>query len=162
MIPHLLLETQHPAVNITSNGNQLPRFASLKAHRVNVRVGPDKNKYNILWSYTKEGLPVEIIQEYDNWRRIRDSDGDSGWIHNALLSKQRTVIITPWQKDKSGLSPMRKEPSDQAKIVAHIESGVIGKIRQCTGIWCQIEIEKRHGWLKQIQLWGVSPGEKIF
>jgi len=146
---------------IGPSGLPLPRFVSLKSNRVNVRVGPDQSKYAIAWSYRRQGLPVEIIQEYDNWRRIRDSDGDMGWVNQALLSGRRTVIIAPWQKDKSQLQPLRRKAADDAALVAQVEPGVVGRVRQCDGQWCELEMGDSRGWLKQEQLWGVYPHEKI-
>jgi len=147
--------------DIGPSGLPLPRFASLKSNRVNVRVGPDQSKYAVAWSYRRQGLPVEIIQEYGNWRRIRDSDGDLGWVNQALLSGRRMVVTVPWQKDKNQLQSMRKKPAADAVLIAQVEPGVIGKIRQCNGEWCELEMGKSRGWLKQDQLWGVYPGEKI-
>src|SRR5687768_7204699 len=67
-----------PAAKPAGTGLPVPRFVSLKAGRVNVRIGPGE-AYKIAWVFTRPGLPIEIIQEYDTWRRIRDSDGTVGW-----------------------------------------------------------------------------------
>ncbi|MDD9332164.1 MAG: SH3 domain-containing protein, partial [Bartonella sp.] len=67
------------------SGLPLPRFASIKSARVNMRVGPGNN-YPIIFTYQKQGLPIEIIQEYDQWRKVRDAEGDEGWIYQSLLS----------------------------------------------------------------------------
>ena len=82
---------------VGKSGLQVPRFVSLKAGRVNVRVGPGED-YKIAWVFTRTGLPIEVIQEYDTWRRIRDSDGAVGWVFNSLLSGKRTAVVTPWSK----------------------------------------------------------------
>jgi SH3-like domain-containing protein len=81
------------------SGLPLPRFVSLKSGRVNSRIGPGVT-YAVDWMYLKAGLPMEIIQEYDNWRRVRDSDGAEGWINQSLLSGKRTAIAAPWQRGK--------------------------------------------------------------
>src|ERR1700751_5997914 len=81
------------------SGLPLPRFVTLKSKRVNLRVGPS-NDYAVAWLYLKAGLPVEIIQEYDNWRQIRDSDGTEGWVSQALLSGNRAAIAAPWMRGK--------------------------------------------------------------
>lgn len=146
--------------NVGPSGLPLPRFVSIKPARVNVRVGPGRN-YSVIFSYQKQGLPVEITQEYDQWRKIRDSDGDEGWVYQSLLSGNRTAMITPWQKDKSKLAPLRHQPTDNASLAAEIEPGVIGSIHQCDGKWCELDIGHTRGWIAQDQLWGAYPGEKI-
>jgi SH3-like domain-containing protein len=83
-----------PAVTMGKSGLPLPRFVSLKAGRVNVRVGPGED-YKVAWVFTKSQLPVEVIQEFDTWRRIRDSDGQMGWVFHSLLSAKRTAVVTP-------------------------------------------------------------------
>ena len=76
--------TQEASQNVGPSGLPLPRFVSIKPARVNVRVGPGRN-YTVVFSYQKQGLPVEITQEYDQWRKIRDSEGDEGWVYQCLL-----------------------------------------------------------------------------
>ena len=83
------------------SGLPLPRFVSLKSGRVNSRIGPGVN-YSVDWMYMKPGLPMEIIQEYDTWRRVRDADGAEGWINQSLLSGRRTGIAAPWQTRQGG------------------------------------------------------------
>ena len=84
-------------------GLPIPRFVSLKAKAVNLRVGPGK-KYAIEWHYKKRGLPVEVIQEFDRWRRVRDADGATGWVLHSLLSAKRTAVIAPWDHHVANLS----------------------------------------------------------
>ncbi|MFT4320355.1 SH3 domain-containing protein [Bartonella bacilliformis] len=146
--------------NVGPSGLPLPRFVSIKPARVNVRVGPGSN-YAIVFTYQKKGLPIEIIQEYDQWRKIRDAEGDEGWVYQSLLSGKRTAITIPWQKDKTKRLMLRKTPTDNAPLVAEVEPNIIGNIRQCNGHWCELSIGKARGWLHQTQLWGIYPGEKI-
>ena len=75
-----------------STGLPLPRFVSLAAERVNVRFGPGK-QYPVNWMFARQGLPVEIIEEFDTWRKIRDHDGEEGWVHSSLLSSRRTIMV---------------------------------------------------------------------
>ena len=86
------------------SGLPLPRFVSLKSGRVNSRIGPGVN-YPVDWLYLKSGLPMEITQEFDTWRRVRDSDGSEGWINQSLLSGKRTGIAAPWQRGKESADP---------------------------------------------------------
>jgi len=80
-------------------GLALPRFVSLKSKSVNLRVGPGR-KYAITWRYQRRGLPVEVIQEFDQWRRIRDADGVTGWVLHSLLSAKRTAVVAPTEKNQ--------------------------------------------------------------
>ena len=142
------------------SGLPLPRFVSLKASRVNLRIGPGRN-YSVDWMYLKAGLPMEIVQEYDNWRRVRDAEGTEGWINQSLLSGNRTAITAPWQKGKSTLIPLLAEPAESARVVARLEPGVIGAIEACNGQWCEMRVGKYEGWVSQALIWGAYPGERV-
>jgi SH3-like domain-containing protein len=145
-----------------ASGLPVPRFVSLKPARVNLRIGPGRD-YPVSWLFMKAGLPVEIIQEYDNWRRIRDADGTEGWVYQSLLSGKRTAITAPWRKKDKGdgdkMVAMRREASETAGVAAEIEPGVMGTVRECTGQWCRMDAGGVRGWIKQSDLWGVYPGE---
>lgn len=142
------------------SGLPLPRFVSLKSGRVNSRIGPGVN-YAVDWLYLKPGLPMEIIQEYDNWRRVRDADGAEGWVNQSLLSGRRTAIAAPWQKGKDAKIDLFDGPSDQARVVAIVEPGAIGIIRSCDGKWCEMAFGGQVGWISQSQVWGAYPGELV-
>jgi len=143
-----------------ASGLPLPRFVSLKSGRVNSRIGPGIN-YAVDWMYLKPGLPMEIIQEYDNWRRVRDADGAEGWINQSLLSGRRTGIAAPWQRGKDAQIPLLAQPEQGAGTVAVLEPGVIGTIRACNGEWCEMSFDGHTGWLSQSLVWGAYPGETI-
>ena len=78
----------------------LPRFASLKTDRVNLREGPSKD-HATKWVYQRAGLPVEITAEFEIWRRFRDSQGTEGWVLHSLLSGRRTALVTPSKKNEN-------------------------------------------------------------
>ncbi len=103
------------------SGLPLPRFVTLKSKRVNLRIGPGTD-YAASWMYLKAGLPVEIIQEYDNWRQIRDADGTEGWVNQSLLSGSRAAIAAPWMKGKgrSVYVNMRRDALPSASVVAKL------------------------------------------
>jgi SH3-like domain-containing protein len=149
-----------PGTSVGPSGLPLPRFVSLKASRVNLRIGPGLN-YAIDWMYLKSGLPMEIIQEYDNWRRVRDADGTEGWINQSLLSGERTGVVTPWQRGKAALVPLRAEADNESRLVAEVEPGAIGTISMCNGDWCRMDFGAARGWLRQSAVWGAYPGETI-
>lgn len=147
--------------SVGKSGLPLPRFVSLKAKRVNMRVGPGRD-YKVEWLYTKRGLPLEILQEYGNWRKIRDSEGSEGWILQSLLSGQRTALVTPWKKDDpSKLISLKSEPSAQADEIAKLEPGVLARIENCMNGWCELKAQKIRGYAEQNQLWGVYPDETL-
>lgn len=142
------------------SGLPLPRFVSLKSGKVNSRIGPGIN-YAVDWLYMKPGLPMEVIQEYDNWRRVRDADGSEGWVLQSLLSGRRTGIAAPWQKGKETTIELKAQPQDSARVVAIVEPGAIGTIRNCDGKWCEMSFGGRAGWMAQSQVWGAYPGELV-
>ncbi len=140
------------------SGLPIPRFVSLKPSDTPMREGPSKD-HRIKWLFKKEGVPVEIIAEFENWRRVRDSEGDDGWVFHSRLSGRRTAQINPRLKDKT-IAVYGKD-SDSAAVVARLEPGVIGNVEQCTGRWCRVSGDGFEGWIQQDRLWGVYPGERI-
>jgi SH3-like domain-containing protein len=141
-----------------SSGLPLPRFVSLKAHKVNVHVGPGKT-YEVKWRYQRAGLPVEITGEYENWRRVRDSDGTEGWVYHSLLSGRRTAVLTLRAKDD--YFPLRSKPKEESAVTAQLQSGVQANVKRCTGGWCRLQGEGFDGWVPQERLWGVYPNEPV-
>ena len=130
----------------------IPRFVTLGTDEVNVRTGPGL-RYPIKVIIRKDGLPVEIIREFDVWRQIRDVDGDEGWVHKSMLSGKRTVII------KGAVQALLKKPASDAKPVARLEPGVIADLEKCAGQWCYIDVASYDGWMKRENLWGVYASE---
>lgn len=143
-----------------ASGLPLPRFVSLKSRRVNMRIGPSTD-FPVSWMYMQSGVPVEIIQEYENWRRIRDADGTEGWVNQALLSGERTGVAAPWMRSRSEgvYVNMRREPQNSAEITARLEPGVMLRIGECNGTWCRADTEGAKGWVSQAEIWGAYPGE---
>lgn len=146
------------AVEVNPDGLPVPRFVSVKADRVAVRDGPDKN-HDISWIYTRVGWPVEITAEFEDWRRIRDSDGSEGWVYHSLLSGKRMAAVQ--LKAKTGLASLYDKPDTASPVLARLQVGVLGTVKHCTGTWCEISGKGFDGWIQQTELWGVYPGEKI-
>jgi SH3-like domain-containing protein len=136
----------------------LPRFASLKTDRVNLREGPSKD-HATKWVYQRAGLPVEITAEFEIWRKVRDSEGAEGWMLHSLLSGRRTALVTPSRKGED--AKVFARPSESADLAATLQSGVIVNIRTCDGVWCLIDGEGFKGYIEQVKLWGAYPNEKI-
>lgn len=140
----------------SASGLPLPRFVSLKSGKANVRVGPDTD-YDVKWTYVRRGLPVEIFEEYGNWRRIRDWSGEDGWIFAPMLSGRRTALVEPW----TGGKPARLRSGPGGAIMAVLEPGVALKLRACDGKWCKAATSSLSGFVRQSLLWGVYPGESF-
>jgi SH3-like domain-containing protein len=136
----------------------LPRYASLKTDRVNLREGPSKD-HPTKWVYERAGLPVEITAEFEIWRKVRDSEGVEGWVLHSLLSGRRTALVTPNKTGEN--SKIYARPSESADLAATLQSGVIVNIRNCDGAWCLIDGDGFKGYIQQVRLWGVYPNEKI-
>ncbi len=150
--------TEAMAAVVGPSGLPLPRFVSLKSGRVNLRIGPGRD-YPVQWLYLKPGLPVEIVQEYDNWRRIRDADGTEGWVLQTLLTGKRTALTASWGANQNGMVGLYGNKDDGAAKVADMEPGVMGKIAGCDGVWCNFESAGYDGYVKQTEIWGAYPGE---
>ncbi|WP_019905805.1 SH3 domain-containing protein [Methylobacterium sp. 77] len=148
-----------------ATGLPLPRYASLKTDRVNLREGPSKD-HRTLWVFQRAGLPIEIVAEFETWRRIRDSEGTEGWVLHSLLSGRRTSIVTA-SKSADTAIPLHARADDGSGVEAKLQAGVIGSVKSCTGSWCRVVVALPQksgdvdGYIRQDRLWGVYPNEKI-
>jgi len=147
----------------TVTGLPLPRFVSLKSNRVNLRAGPGRD-YPTTWVFQKATLPVEIIAEFETWRRIRDSEGTEGWVLHSLLSGKRTALVMPWAK-KGQMAHLHEEMAEDSSVIAQLTTGVLLSIKSCTGTWCSVTLAsdygRQGGYVKQEQLWGAYPQEEV-
>lgn len=139
---------------LAETGLPLPRFASLRSSKVHLRTGPGV-RYPVEWVFVYRSMPVEIVAEYENWRKVRDWQGAEGWVHRTMLSGTRTAIV------RGGTQPVRREPDPTAPLIARVEEKVVGRIIECTGEWCRVEFAKKRGWIRREHIWGVYGAEKI-
>jgi SH3-like domain-containing protein len=136
------------------SGLPLPRFASLRSDNVNVRTGPN-TRYPVDWVFKRKSMPVEIVAEFDNWRKIRDWQGVSGWVRENLLTGKRSFIIP------GKAASLQKAPAASAEVVARLEPEVVGEIRSCSGDWCRVKVSGVSGWIERAEMWGVYKSEPI-
>ena len=136
----------------------LPRFVSLKSDKVNLREGASK-EHRTKYIYQRAGLPVEVISEFENWRRIRDSDGVEGWVWQSLLSSKRTILVAPWLKDKP--VPLYDRANIQSPVNAQLMPGVLAYVKFCTDAWCRINGDGFDGFIEKTQVWGVYQDESV-
>jgi SH3-like domain-containing protein len=143
---------------VGSSGLPVPRYVSLKSDHVNVRAGPTKDN-DVAWVYTRSGLPVEITAEFENWRRVRDSEGAEGWVYHSLLSGRRTAVIT--MKTKDEFAPLYESADPTSAVSARLQAGVVAQVKKCAAGWCHVTGNAFAGWIEQQRLWGVYADEKV-
>jgi len=138
----------------TTTADKLPRFASLRSDDVNLRVGPGEN-YPIEWVYKRKDMPVEIIEQFQNWRKIQDWQGANGWVLDRMITGKRAVIVA------GATRPLYRRPDPASQIAARAEPGVIARLVECQGPWCRIETGGYSGWVQRSEVWGVLPDETL-
>jgi len=137
-----------------TTGLKLPRFASLKSAEVNLRTGPG-TRYPVDWVLIYRNMPVEIVGEFEAWRKVRDWQGTEGWVHRSMLSGRRWAIV------RKGIQPLRRAPKPGAPLVAQVQRKSVGRVLQCRNAWCRLNFAGVEGWMQRAELWGVYPKEPI-
>lgn len=127
----------------------IPRFVSLKAAEGNVRRGPSRT-HRVDWVFKRRNMPLQVVAEYGHWRRVVDRDGAGGWMHYSLLSGARTAIVTLEKL------PLHVRPDPATRVVAYAEDGVVVRLGECAGGWCEVRIGKVEGWSPEAHLWGAG------
>lgn len=131
---------------------KLPRFVSLKAGEVNVRSGPGL-RYQIKWVMKRGGLPLEVIAEFEQWRKIRDIEGSEGWLHSSMLSGKRTVMLNGEEQ------VLKRSEEPDAAPVARMQKGAYAELLECTKDRCRVKAQDIKGWVDRALLWGIYPEE---
>jgi SH3-like domain-containing protein len=130
------------------SGLPVPRYSSLRYDQVNGRAGPSLD-YPVQWSYERLGLPVVIVRESQDWRKIRDPQGDEVWVHSRMLAEQRTAMaVEP--------GAIRRQPSGRSPATATYDAGAVVTLGACENGWCRVEAEGRKGWAAASELWGAD------
>lgn len=134
----------------------LPRFVSLRADQVNMRAGPGA-RYPVDWVYMRRDLPVEVIAEYETWRKIRDPDGTEGWVHQSMLAGRRMAVV------RGRKAMLRRTADDSSSAAAWLDPGVVLRLHQCPpgSEYCRVEVEGYQGWLRRGEIWGIYKGEIV-
>ena len=136
----------------SETGLPLPRYVSLRAGRANLRRGP-ATSHRVDWVLTRRGMPLEITAEHGLWRRVRDADGETGWLHHSLLRGDRTAMVTAETLD------LRAAASEDAVVTARAERGVILPIQTCIEDWCRLGAGRTAGWAPKAAIWGAAAHE---
>ena len=127
--------------------SETKKFLSLKNNEVNLRKGPSKD-YPIKLVYNKKFLPVQILDSWDNWKKIRDFEDNSGWIHVSLLSGKKTAI------NKLKNSIIFTYNTIYSKPLARVDKGRLLFIKKCKLQWCKVSSGEYTGWIQKKSLWG--------
>ena len=123
-------------------------FLTLRNDKVNLRQGPSF-EYPVKLFYKKKFLPVVVQDKFDNFRKIRDHENNTGWVHISQLSKKKAALII--EDDQLIFS----KPSIYSKPSAILKKGRLCKVHKCKDEWCKISVEKYKGWVKKDILWGL-------
>ena len=134
-------------LNQKSIANENKKFLSLKKNEANVRVGPSRD-YPIKYTYKKKYLPLEILDKFENWKKIKDFENNSGWIHTSLLSKKKSAI------NIKNNSILYKKPTIFSEPIAKLEAGRLMIIKKCKKNWCKVNSSSFEGWVLKNSLWG--------
>ena len=123
-------------------------FKTLRNDKVYLRQGPSFD-YPIKIIYKKKFLPVLIQDSSDNFRKVRDHENNSGWIHISQLSKKKAAIVI----DENLI--MFSSPTIYSNPIARIKKGRLLKIKKCKIEWCKVNTGDFKGWVQKDSLWGL-------
>jgi SH3-like domain-containing protein len=134
------------------SGLPVPRYVTLKSDPVKARSGPSDD-HRVLFSYRARGLPVQVVGETKDWRRICDSDGQLSWVNKLTTDGRRAVMRT-----QAGAAPILARPRDDAPVTAYLAHAALASLDHCQGGWCKIKVGGVTGWISASAVWGVAEG----
>ncbi len=140
-----------PPAADTPSGLPVPRYVSTKFREVNARGGPGDD-HRMLWTYHAKGLPLQVVAETDEWRRVCDPDRSLSWVHKRTVAESRTVMRTAARD-----LPLHKRPSDAAPASAVLASRSVARLDRCDRGWCRISADRVSGWVRAGEVWGTEP-----
>ncbi len=123
-------------------------FLTLRNEKVNLRQGPSFD-YPVKIFYKKKFLPVLVQDKSENFRKIRDHENNSGWVHISQLSKKKAAIVIDDELILFNDSTIYSNP------MAILKKGRLVRIKKCEENWCKIKADKFNGWVKKKSLWGL-------
>ena len=134
----------------TPTGLEVPRWISLKSSKVRARTGPGLD-YRILWEYRAAGLPVQVIAETREWRKVCDPEGSVAWIHRSVASGRRgafnaSLDEVPVHAGRAEDSPLRARFSPRSVIA----------LDECRDGWCEVRARKLRGWVAEGTVFGTG------
>lgn len=119
---------------------------SVSVTTANIRNGPGTN-FEKIWQAEKY-YPVIVIERNGGWVRFKDYEGDEGWIHESLLSPEKTVIVN---KPKVNI---RSGPGTENPILFQAEKGVPFRVIETKGNWLHVaHADGDTGWILDRLVW---------
>lgn len=138
------------AARQTPSGLPVPRYVALKFDKVNARAGPGED-HRLLWVYRVKGLPVQVVAETSEWRRICDPEGGLVWVHKRTTDGRRTVMNRQTER-----GPLLRRPKPGARVRAYMNPRAIAALDRCEKGWCRVRADGVSGWTPEGALWGVD------
>lgn len=154
MSPAGIAAAQEAKLTVRGSGLPVPRFVSLKFNEANLRAGPG-SEYPVLWQYRQAGFPLLVDAEFGVWRKVRDADGTTGWMHGAGLSLRRMAFI------HNGMAKLYQRDNKQSGVVAVAEKNALLELESCPKNWCRVATDNVKGWVERSAVWGVLDGESL-
>ena len=139
---------------VRGSGLPVPRFVSLKFNEANLRTGPG-SEYPVLWQYRQAGLPLLVDAEFGVWRKVRDADGTTGWMHGAGLSLRRMAFI------HEGMTKIYQQDNGESGVVAVAEKNALLELESCPKNWCRVTTDTVKGWVQRTAIWGILRDESL-
>jgi SH3-like domain-containing protein len=139
---------------VRGSGLPVPRFVSLKFNEANLRAGPG-SEYPVLWQYRQAGLPLLVDAEFGVWRKVRDADGTTGWMHGAGLSLRRMAFI------HEGMTKIYRRDNGESGVVAVAEKNALLELESCPKNWCRVKTDTVKGWVQRTAIWGILRDESL-
>jgi SH3-like domain-containing protein len=143
-----------PAGRPTPSGLPVPRYVSLKFGEVNARQGPGED-HKILWVYRAKGLPVQVVAETREWRKVCDPDGQTAWVRSRVTDGRRSVMRVGGER-----LALHAAPKAEARITAYMAPRSIAAMEKCKDGWCRIKGENAKGWALRTEVWGTAEGSQ--
>jgi SH3-like domain-containing protein len=135
----------------TPSGLPVPRYVSLKFDKVNARSAPG-DESRLLWVYHARGLPVQVVAETTDWRRICDPERGLAWVHARTTDGRRMVM-----RLQPAPLPLRASPQPAARINAYLSSRALAELDRCAKDgWCKLKAGHASGWVPAVEVWGTA------
>jgi SH3-like domain-containing protein len=135
----------------TPSGLPVPRYVSLKFDVVNARSAPGDDS-RLLWVYKTKGLPVQVVAETSDWRRICDPERGLAWVHRRTTDGRRMVM-----RLKTQPLAMLAAPKPDAHVKAYLAARALAELDRCNKDgWCKLKAGHKDGWVPAAEVWGTA------